>query len=219
MFARFAFAFLLASSGLAQANPVTLDFDPAVACGVGNICANHTRIDDGYGDVAGIIDIIYNRDILSTPADHRLSYWSSAYSDLREVAWGAANDSSGRAEIYIRPLAGHWVTLLGFDLGSYPNTTRDTSITILSGTNAVLSNMANVTVDGQTHYSFDTTLSSNSGIRIQWGPSAYNVGIDNIEFGWSRNAPGPAPVPLPAGLPLVASALAGLGLIARRRRK
>jgi hypothetical protein len=218
MLARLAFAALLASAGTAQSNPVILDFDPNIACGSGVTCANHTRIDNTYGDVAGIIDIIYDRDILTTSSDDRLSHWNANYSDLTDVAWGAANDSSGRAEIFISPLAGHYVTLHGFDLGSYPNTTRNSSISILSGTNAVLANLPLLSVDGQTHYSYDTAHTSNTGIRIQWGPSAYNVGIDNIEFSWSRTPPGPAPIPVPASLPLIATALVGLGLIARRRR-
>ncbi|MGF1503121.1 MAG: VPLPA-CTERM sorting domain-containing protein [Paracoccaceae bacterium] len=42
--------------------------------------------------------------------------------------------------------------------------------------------------------------------------------LDNLQFGAAASDPDGAVVPLPAGLPLLLAGLAGLGLVARRRR-
>lgn len=46
-------------------------------------------------------------------------------------------------------------------------------------------------------------------------PAGFN--IDNVFFGQPKDVDPPAPVPLPAGLPLLASGLAGVAMLRRRR--
>ena len=58
------------------------------------------------------------------------------------------------------------------------------------------------------HSSFTPDLTSSSGIILQWGPDAYDTGIDNVAFDVSPSAP----VPEPASLLLVATGLAAAGV-------
>lgn len=64
--------------------------------------------------------------------------------------------------------------------------------------------------------SFTYTGDGTGDIRLRLGPSVagsgrFNGAFDNVVLS------NPAPVPLPAGLPLLAAALVGLGLTARRK--
>lgn len=194
----------------ASAITTTLTFDGDI-CEGGTACGNYALIDDSYGDIAGVVDIQYDRRT-DQEGEPRLSFWDTAYSDLLNVAWGSDNDSSGTAEIFIKPLDGNPVTLKSFDLGSWPNTDRSTQFTILDGNGNLLMSSGAITVLGAVHSHFDINLASVSGIRIQWGPAAYNVGIDNIAFEVTA-------VPEPQEYALL---LAGLGLVgwaARRRNR
>ena len=205
---------LLASAAATPAwsNILTFDGDICGPAGDG-VCLNFSLIGQNYGDVAGVVDVVYDRDVGSGSGEDSLSFWDSAYSGLTSVAWGAANDAAGRAEIFLNPLGGAGITLLGFDIGSYPNVNRDTQLSIYSGAGNLLYATPQFTVLGNTPSSFTFSLFSQDGIRIQWGPSAYNVGIDNVSF-----VAGGAPVPEPETYALMATGFAMTGLMARRRR-
>ena len=212
-----AVASLLALS-CASASGAQLTFDGAI-CNGGGACGNGSAIDQTYGDVLGQLDVVYDRQLgdATAPgtAGARLSFWFLNYSNLTNVAWGGQTDAVGTAEIFLQPLSGFQVTLLGLDLGAWPNTDRDSQLTILSGAGDLLFSSGPITVDGITASSFPFDLTRSDGIRIQWGPSAFNAGIDNIEFNVTWPG-GTAPEPPASALMLACFGL--LCLFARRRQ-
>lgn len=204
------------AAGALPAHAAVLDFSGDI-CGPGgdSVCFDGSIIGPGYGDVAGVLDVQY-RDLLNNPSATSLFFWRGDYNNLIGVAWAGGGDSGSRAEIFLKPLNGEVVTLKSFDLGAFPNTQLTTSFTILDGNGNLLADSGGVITigvqPGNLRSEFDFTgqgIASASGIRIQWGPSAFNVGIDNIEFNVS-------PVPLPAPAWLLGGGL--LTLAARRRR-
>ncbi len=202
---------LVAAAPLAPA--AVLDFS-------GNICSNSSGgacndgalISSDYGDIAGVLDVQY-RNLSGNPTLTELRYWRNDYSDLVDVAWTDGGDAVSRAEIFLKPLDGSLITLNGFDLGAWPDSQITTSFSILDGNGTLLTDSGGIITvgiqPGNFHSSFKFSgISSASGIRIQWGPSAYNVGIDNIDFTVSA-------VPLPEPVGLLGSAM--VALAARRR--
>src|SRR5215813_10724626 len=72
-----------------------LTFDGAICAGV---CANGGTISQSYGDVAGVVDVQYNRDInaFSTgAAGAEMRFWSTGFGNLTNVAYGANNGVNG----------------------------------------------------------------------------------------------------------------------------
>jgi len=187
---------------------------PANVCTGLAVCFDGSFIDASYGDVAGVVDVSYHNLQGGTQLT-QLRYWNTDYNDLQGVAWTDGGDSDSRAEIFIQPLNGEAVTLHGFDLGAWFDSQLPSRFTILDGALNVLFESGPLTIGIQpdnlhNHFSF-VNLSSSDGIRIQWGPSAFNVGIDNVEF-----TVGAATVPLPPAAALLGGGL--LALLGRRRR-
>lgn len=193
----------------AWSNILTFDGNICGPAG-GQACGNGSEISQSYGDVAGVVDVQYEG-ILGDATTDYLAFWNLSYSDLVNVAWRGNNDSSGRAEIFLKPLDGNGITLLGLDLGAWPFTSRSTQLSILTGAGDVLFATPQFVVDGTAHSSFDFNLTSADGIRIQWGPSAFNVGIDNVSFRAGV-------VPEPETYALMAAGLVMVGAMVRRRR-
>lgn len=194
----------------APASANVLDFSGNICSGP---CADFGTIEDTYGDIAGVVDISY-RNLLGNTGVTNLRYWSTAYNDLVDVAWTDGGDTTSRGEIYIQPLNGQAVTLNSFDLGAWIDTTRTSTYTILDGAMNILFESGSIEVGSppdHSHYDF-VGLTSLDGIRIQWGPSAFNVGIDNINYSFTGT-----PVPLPPGAALLGAGL--LALLKRRRRE
>lgn len=202
----FVFVSALLVSNAANAN--LLDFSGNI-CSGGGVCGNFNPIDQSYGDIASQLNVVYDRNI-ATPLDAgtaaaSLSYWDF-YSNLSNLAWG---DNGATAEIFLNPLDGSLVTLNSVDFGSYLNLNRTSQFTVLDGlTNAVLfgSTAFNVST---TAVSFNPNVSSLNGLKLQFGPDAFNVGIDNIDYTLSGGGT-PSTVPLPAAAWLFGSGIMGL---------
>ena len=166
------------------AHAILLTFDGNI-CGGGQACTNSDFIDQSYGDVAGQVNVIYSNIAGGVQPVPGLKFWDTQYNDLVNVAWTDGGDPVAIAEIFLLPEPGHKVTLNGFDLGAFPNTTLGSQYTILDGASNVLASSGSLTIGtlSNEHSSFSfTNIMSEDGIRIQWGPSAFNVGIDNVDF-------------------------------------
>lgn len=199
-------ASLLAST--AQATVLTFDGN---ICNGGLACGDGNEIDATYGDIANVLDVQYNDD--DGVGNTTLQFWNSSYSDLTNVAWGGFSDSNGSPSIFLVPLSGLSVTLNGFDLGAWPNADRNTQVTIREIGGGVLYSSGTILVSGSAHTHLAFNLTSSSGLEINWGPSGYNVGIDNIDF-----TAGAAGVPEPATWALMIMGFGSAGAMLRRRR-
>lgn len=221
-----------------QASAATYDLDFA-----GDICTatpsagriactntNNGLIDQTYGDVEGVVDVIYNRVASSAVSDGedrgRLLHWTfvstaSSFGGLPNAAYGVSGDA---LSIFFKPLNGKSVTLNNFYLGIFGGD-RGLNLTISDGLGAALfSEEIERGLSGLRDYSTPGGWSSTNGIRISYfggpfWPGANFVGISNINFSVTDVAtPSDAQIPLPAAGWLM---VAGLGALAtlRRRRK
>jgi len=190
------------------ATAATLTFDGDI-CG-GAACNDSNLIDQSYGDIAGEVDVQYDAD-RGTVALENLKAWNVNYETLVDVAY-SLNSGAGMAIDFVAA-AGYSVSLGGFDIAPYANRVRDTRVVIkdLAGGTLFDSGVFTASTAGVTSYSFGYT--SNVGLRIEFGPDSWDVGIDNIEYNTAQiNA-----VPLPAAGWML---IAGVGgLMAMRRRK
>jgi hypothetical protein len=176
-----ALALALALGTVAQA--VVLTFDGAICNGAS--CTVSDPIDQSYGDIPGQLDVIYTSRVAGGNTTTHLSFlrwWGVGYSDLVNVAWGGSNDIAGVAEIALIPAPGFQVRLNGFDLGSFNSASRGSQYTIYDSAYNPLISSGAITVNGNVHSHFAFNLTSAQGLIIQWGPSAFNVGIDNVDF-------------------------------------
>lgn len=196
------------SLGTAQAASYNLSFDAGSACGVGTTCSNWSYLSQSYGDVAGVVDVsLVNA---NSPANS-LQYWYADYNDLRDVAFAGGGDSNSHGRIELKALNGGQIQLNSMDFGAYPNTSRGTHIrvTTIGGGTTLFSYDGNIGLGSSGQSAFAPAVSSTGGLWIDWYNSAYNVGIDNVNF--SVNA-----VPEPETWAML---LTGLGLIGARRRR
>jgi PEP-CTERM motif-containing protein len=219
-------AFIAASLALAatgsQAQSFQLDFGdgplPPTICssnadgsGLMMLCGDGARINQSYGDVAGVLDVSYSDRNATTPTS--LNWWASNYNDLYGVLWVGSGDANSHARVELKPLGGETINLTHFDLGAWFNATLPTTVDVYEiGSTASLFNFSGPVGSGaSTHASFNMNLSSSNGFWIEWRNSAYNVGIDNIDFAISV-------IPEPGTYAMLMAGLALLGFVARRRR-
>ena len=197
------------------ASAYVLNFEGNI-CGGGGACFNYSWIDQNYGDVAGLVDVITTRNVgsygYSGAANHSLLWWANNYSGLTSVAWG---DSGVEVGLFLKPAAGYRITLNGFDGGSYLNATRSTQFSILDGTSGAVLFSTGPTTVGALPVSFSGPYTSSGGIKIQWGPDGFDVGVDNVNFSVTPIASG---VPEPATWAMMLLGFAGLGMMGRRRK-
>jgi hypothetical protein len=194
-----------------SAHCAVLSFDGDICEGPTGACEDAFAVLQTYGDQPGVLDVVYDRDILVQGLAPMI-FWSGQYSGLRNVAFGTGLGLRGTAEIFLRPRTGYAVTLHGFSLGAWPNVDRGSQYAVLGGDGTPLFQSGPITVLGSapTQAAFDLTRSD--GIRIQWGPDAYNVAIDDIAFSMLRVGP----IPEPTTLALIAL---GLGVVACKARR
>ena len=210
--------FVAASLGLigllfgTSASAAFLNFPTNICENIGT-CTDGSFISDTYGDVPNALEVSF-RNLQGEPTLSKLRYWNSGYGDLQGVAWTGRSDAISRAEIFLKPLNGRVVTLSAFDLAAFNNVPKESQFTILDGDFNILFESGELLIPAQLHSHFTFTgLTTTNGIRIQWGPSAFNVAIDNINFTASFVG---QPVPLP---PAAALFVGGLALLARRRNR
>jgi hypothetical protein len=202
----------LATSSPAIASTVNLDFSGNICNGSGT-CIDGSRIDQSYGDIAGQVDVVYDAN-RSTAVSDDMFYWSTGYEDLNDVAYGFFG--GGGASIALESQTGYEITLNGFDIAPYANRDRNTQIEIfdLFDNSSIFSQTYTpLTTAGATSLSFGNT--SSSGFLINFGPDAWDIGIDNISFD-VKAVSTTTPIPLPAALPLLLAALGGMAMLRRR---
>ncbi len=210
----------LLASVAGSASAITLDFgngpNPPMICsatsGTGPYtnCGAGISINQTYGDVAGVVDVTYTNVLSPT---NPLVWWPDSYNNLYGVLWAQGSDAASHARIDLVPAAGQQLTLQGFDLGAYSNTTRATNVAVyaIGSATALYTFAGNVGNSNVSATPFSFNLSSATGIRIEFFNSAFNVGIDNIRFDV-------APIPEPGTLALMLAGMAALAARARRRR-
>ena len=198
---------IVAALGLGtSANAATLTFEGLICDTPGNSCANFDSILQSYGDVAGQLDVQYDSDI-NNPGVSPFRYWADNYSGLFDVAFGEVGST---VEIYLQPLSGYQITLLGFDIGSWPNADASSQVTVLGGDGSVISStFAAILGAAPTHFAPGSTRTD--GFRIQFGPDAFDIGIDNIKFEITA-------VPEPSTWAMMILGFGAAGSMIRRRR-
>lgn len=203
--------------GVVLAAPVsaaTLDFSGDIC---GGSCSNNALIDSDYGSVSGQLTVSYDFNVNNPSSPSALRWYGPDYSGLTGVAYGA---NGGRAEILFTPAAGFEVTITGFQLGAWPNTDRTSQVSVLDLDGTALFASPTLTIAGTTPSTFVGPWTSSSGLRIQWGPDAFNVGIDNITFSVQQvgGSGGVGVIPLPASLWLLGGGILALAGAGRARR-
>lgn len=199
----------------AHAADQLLDFSGNICAPPGGACSDGIDVSQSYGDSA-TVDVQYRS--MSAPGNssvdyNSLSYWNANYGDLQGVVWGGNDDSSGVPEIRFVAAGGELVTLNSFDMagwfGDYRSSARvyDLAYNLLFDTGAI-------TAPGQGHLSFAPGVSNVGGLILQWGPSGYNAGLDNISFSY-KNA-GAVPEPATWAMMILGFGLVGASL--RRRQ-
>jgi hypothetical protein len=203
----------------------TLDFTQAIleTFPPGTGISNGSPVPQGYGDIPGQLDVVYSSvtsigSSTTCGSGSDMRFWANNYSDLTDVAYGC---SGGTAQVSLIPSAGYQVTLLGFDLGSWPNVTRNSQVGIYNADLAsLIFSDPSIVVSGTTatQYNFiGSQFTRSDGIQIQFGPDGYDVGIDNIRFDVSPTNGRPQPSSVPGPLPFL-----GVGAafgISRKLRK
>lgn len=210
-------AALLLAATSAHATSVSLTFD-GDACSDGVCNTSGETISQDYGDISGQVDVTYDG---SQAADglQAWSFWTTGYEELQDVAYGSLNGLGGT--LLITPLDGFEVSLVKLDVAPYVNLAQTTGVTVTEVGGATETALATdiLSTVSSTEVDLSAFGPSTSGYEIFIGPDFYNAGVDNIMFDVTPVDTMPAPVPLPPSALMMLAGVAGLGSLARRRRK
>jgi|GEM_PF-1815519 len=200
-----------------------LDFSGNICGAAGNgSCGDSSEIGQNYGDIAGQLDVSYRSFNGGTDVTYEpfLKHWAGNYGDLLHVVWGGPGPTVYKAEIIFTPAAGYEVALLSFDGGCYQN--RGSCQTL----NYAITSLGGSAIDGgatATLFPAHVSVAVNSGyfsdgIKLVWGPDAYDAGLDNILFEVRAIGPNTSPVPEPASWAMLIAGMGIVGASMRRRR-
>lgn len=181
------------------AQAVDLNFNGAVS--------NGSLLAQSYGDGA-TWNVTY-ADLTSPGLS--LKGWNSGYQGTNDVLYAGSSDANSHGRITITPSSGYQVTVNSFDLTPYlPNNANGfSSQWAVYGAGGIPSFASVGLSNVLTTYS--PSFSSNTGVVIEWKTSAYNVGIDNINFSVTA-------VPEPETYAMFLAGLGLMGAIAKRRK-
>ena len=185
-----------------------LTFDAADACSPAlTSCVDWDLIDQNYGDGAGVDFVWGDVSLGDAPG---MQFWGE-WGGTTDALFSGVDDEESIAQIDIIALSGFSVTLNGFDLTAFDeDRTSQWTIQDLAG-GTVLSSGGMIDVFFPDLTSVVADLTSSAGFRVSWGPSSYNVGLDNLSYDVSS-------VPEPGTLLLFGLGLAGLGAIGRKKK-
>lgn len=176
--------------------------------------SNYSAVPESFGSTSEVSVSYQTLNSDGTVASSNVLLWNSGYADLNTAAFASSNGRLLNITLTaVNP--NDYVTLSGFKVGAYPQTSRVASdLRIVDGndiTNVLLdyAPLGNpFTVPGDVAYIFETNITARS-IGIILGTD-WNIGINNITFSTT-------PVPLPAAFWFFGSALAGFGFFKRSR--
>ena len=95
------------------------------------VCGNAVPVPQSDGDVAGVVDITYLQPRALNPSS--LLWWASDYNHLCGVLRASSSDLDMQARIDLKAVVpGQVVTLTGFDLGAWIDSTRATRVNIFA---------------------------------------------------------------------------------------
>lgn len=197
----------------ASATVYTLTFDRDAACD-DLPCVNYEAISQSYGDVAGL-DISYRT--VDSPGDSdatgTVNYWDTDYGDLVDVAWGGFSASSGAAQIVFTVTGAATFSLLDMDFAGWPDTDRS-SVVRLYTLDMTLLDFVDFNAPGVGHLNIACFgCTTPTGFVLEWGPEAFNAGIDNVRFELIADAA----IPEPATWAMFIAGFGFVGAALRRR--
>ena len=168
-------------------------------------CSTSAFINQDYGDTA-LVNVTY----VNVSGSNSLRFWTVGYNELQGVLFADGDDRASRARIVLDAADGYVVNLNSFLLGAWPSNVLSTNLIVSNGVDTY-------TFAGSVGANNLATLFSGFGnagigntVTIEWYNSAYNVGIDNIQFSVTA-------VPEPQSVALMLAGLGVLGLVRRRK--
>jgi hypothetical protein len=218
--------FLLAAAafaGVTAASPAfatqtVLDFAGPAACEFG-ACVTGAAIAQSYGDGVGV-DVSYATFAFTgQPSVLDVRYWEIGYGDLTGSIWTGTNQMDWVGRVTLTSLPGYEIALLSFDIATFENASASSPVRIesLGGTG-----IYNADVDTLWPNHNHVTVGSGyftDGIMLNWGPDAFNVGLDNITFDVRAiGGTDPSPIPEPATWAMLIVGFGAAGSLIRRRR-